>query len=94
MRVRWLEGAKQQLLSEVLGQLTVKERRELEQAVRAATENLEQFPEIGKMRDPPREDIRVLWVREYRLTYLLDYEQDEVLIFSFVLGRRKGDALD
>lgn len=94
MRVRWLEGAKQQLLSEVLGQLTVKEQRELEQAVRAATENLEQFPEIGKMRDPPREDISVLWVREYRLTYVLDHEQEQVLIFSFVLGRRKGDALD
>ena len=94
MRVRWLEGARQQLLREVLGLHSSTVRRALEQEVQEAMRNLEAFPEIGKMRDVAREDIRILWVREYRLTYVLDYDQDEILIFSFISARRRGDALD
>jgi plasmid stabilization system protein ParE len=74
--------------------LSGKEVLKLQREVDEAVLNLEAFPEIGKMRDVAREDIRILWVREYRLTYILDYDQDEILIFSFISGRRRSDALD
>ena len=94
MRVRWLEGAKQQLNTEILSQKSLKAMHLLNKEVQEVNQNLELFPEIGVKHTSPREDLRVVWVQYYRLTYVIDPDRDEVLVLSFISGRRKSDALD
>lgn len=94
MRIRNPPGVDRQIRTALVSQPSLAAALQLRKELDEAFQQIEQFPETGRMQNPPREDLRLILVGQYRLLYLIDYEENLITLVSFVYAGLPGDALD
>lgn len=94
MRIRNPPGVDRQIQTALVSQPSLAAALQLRKELDEAFQQIEQFPETGRMQNPPREDLRLILVGQYRLLYLIDYEENLITLVSFVYAGLPGDALD
>lgn len=94
VRIRNPPGVDQQIQTALVSQSSEAAALRLQKVLNDVFRQIEQFPESGRMQNPPREDLRLILVDKFRLIYLIDYEQDLITLVSFVYAGLPGDALD